>query len=221
MKTVLITGASSGIGESLAEIFLKQGWTVIGANRRKENKFEEHTNFESVLLDLSDVQSFEEIKKKFYTENIKLDILINNAGIGPDLGHTEPEFSSFQKTIEVNFTGTVFFTEMILPFLKTNAMLINISSIMGSIDVCSSFGSPAYRMSKAALNMYTKLLSNRLTDKKVASIHPGWVRTNISKSNVEGRLSSEESAARIRQFMNGEFESGIFWDVESNEKLNW
>ena len=94
---------------------------------------------------------------------------------------------------------------------------------MGSIELCERIDSVAYRMSKTALNMYTKILSNRLSEKiKVASIHPGWVRTTIAKSNItEGRLSAEESANGIFNFVVSDFKTGIFWDIESQTESKW
>ena len=96
------------------------------------------------------------------------------------------------------------------------------SSKMGSIDNCDLSDSVAYRMSKTALNMYTKILTNRLMGQQtVASVHPGWVRTSIAKSNIYGRLSPEESAKKIFDFVNSEFKSGIFWNVETQAECKW
>jgi NAD(P)-dependent dehydrogenase (short-subunit alcohol dehydrogenase family) len=78
-------------------------------------------------------------------------------------------------------------------------------------------------MSKTALNMYTKILTNRLLDKlTVATIHPGWVRTTIAKDNiVNGKLSSDESAIKIFNFVTTNFETGISWDIEAERKMGW
>ena len=94
---------------------------------------------------------------------------------------------------------------------------------MGSLDVCELADSVAYRMSKSALNMYTKILKNRLRDKiKVASIHPGWVKTTIIESNLKnGRLTPEQSAGNIFEFLTNGFESGTFWNSENGTELLW
>jgi hypothetical protein len=62
-----------------------------------------------------------------------------------------------------------------------------------------------------------------LLDKQtIATIHPGWVRTTIAKDNiVNGRLSTEESAIKIIEFVTSNFETGIFWDIEDDRKLDW
>ena len=106
--------------------------------------------------------------------------------------------------------------------LAVAGKIVNISSRMGSIGLCTSADSPAYRISKAALNMYTKILLNRSAGKfSIAAVHPGWVRTTISRSNINGRLSPDESAARIYEFVSGNFKTGIFWNVETQEECEW
>jgi len=99
--------------------------------------------------------------------------------------------NSFQQTFIVNVEGTVFFTEGFIPLIQDQGILLNISSKMGLIAVCELTYAVAYRMSKSALNMYTKILSNRLNAKlRVAAIHPGWVKKTLASSNMtNGRLT--------------------------------
>jgi NAD(P)-dependent dehydrogenase (short-subunit alcohol dehydrogenase family) len=220
-KTILITGTSQGIGNALTKLLLMNGYSVIGTSTTGIDNINEN-NYKSFALDLSNLDSIAAFENNIQTENIKVDILINNAGIGPDLDFELPEEISFQKTFDVNVTGTTFFTEQMLQHLNVGGKIINISSKMGSIDFCEKSDSVAYRMSKAALNMYTKILSNRLEGKQfVASVHPGWVRTNISKSNINGRLSPQESAQKIFEFISSDFKTGTFWNVETEAECSW
>ena len=220
-KTILITGTSQGIGHALTKLLLINGYRVIGTNTTGIDNINEN-NYKSFSLDLSNFDSIAAFENNFQLDNIKIDILINNAGIGPDLDFELPEETSFKKTFDVNVTGTTFFTEQMLQYLNIGGKIVNISSKMGSVDVCEKSDSVAYRMSKAALNMYTKILSNRLEGKQlVSSVHPGWVRTNIAKSNVNGRLSPEESAQKIFQFITSDFKTGIFWNVETEAECTW
>ncbi len=187
-KTILITGTSQGIGHALTKLLLIKGYNVIGTNTTGIDNINEK-NYKSFSLDLSNLESIIAFEKNIEIENTKIDILINNAGIGPDLDFDLPEEISFKKTFDVNVIGTTFFTEQMLQHITVGGKIINISSKMGSMDVCEKSDSVAYRMSKAALNMYTKILSNRLVGKQlVAAVHPGWVRTNIAKRNIHGRL---------------------------------
>lgn len=222
-KTILITGASKGIGFALAQQFLNNGYYVIGTSRTGEIENLSHPNFTAIELDLSKEATIINFDKVIENRNIKIDFLINNAGIGPDLDTLKPDIESFKHTFDVNVTGTVFFTELVYKHIYVGGKIINISSKMGSIELCEGYDSIAYRMSKTALNMYTKILTNRLLGKQtVATIHPGWVRTTIAKDNiVNGKLSSDESATKIFNFVTTNFETGIFWDIEAERKLEW
>ncbi|NRB50227.1 MAG: hypothetical protein HRU41_21295 [Saprospiraceae bacterium] len=69
---------------------------------------------------------------------------------------------------------------------------------------------------------YGKILTNRLGNQlQIASIHPGWVRTEITRDNIHARLSPEESAKRIWSFAEKDFQSGIYWDAEKGEEVPW
>jgi NAD(P)-dependent dehydrogenase (short-subunit alcohol dehydrogenase family) len=220
-QLVLISGASQGIGKALAELFLVQGYQVIGTSR-SGNITISHPSFQAMALDLTQMESIKSFEAKIASKGTMFDILINNAGIGPDLGTSLPEERSFDQTFDVNVKGQVFFTEAMIKHLPPSAKLINVSSKMGSIEQCVGTDSVAYRMSKTALNMYTKILTNRYAGQfQIATLHPGWVRTNISGDNSKGRFSPEESAAMIFDFVSSNFKTGIFWNVETNSACDW
>lgn len=222
-KVVLITGVSKGIGKALTEKMLNENFYVIGTSRNGKIKDFERKDFYSLNLDLSDTLSIKNAHKKILDEFKCIDILINNAGVGPDLYTQIPEIESFKSTFDVNVSGTVFFTEPLIHLISKNGVILNVSSKMGSLDMCELTDSVAYRMSKSALNMYSKILANRLKGKiKVASIHPGWVKTTITESNLKnGRLTPEQSADNIFEFLTKEFNSGTFWNSENGTELLW
>lgn len=222
-KVVLITGASKGIGKALTEKMLNENFFIIGTSRNGIIKDFENKDFYSLKLDLSNTSSIENAHKEIFDKFKHINILINNAGIGPDLDTYIPQKKSFNLTFDVNVTGTVFFTEPLIELIGENGIILNVSSKMGSLDVCELTDSVAYRMSKSALNMYTKILTNRLKDKiRVASIHPGWVKTTIIESNLKnGRLTPEQSADNIFEFLTNEFDSGTFWNSENRTDLLW
>lgn len=222
-KTILITGASRGIGNDLAICYLENGNNVIGTNTKGFPPRESHNNLVTLKLDLSNNEDIVSIKSYIEENDVRIDVLINNAGIGPDLDTMKPDLESFESTMSVNVTGTTFLTESLLPYVVEGGKVINISSKMGSINACNMTDSVAYRMSKAALNMYTKILTNRLEGRmSVAAIHPGWVKTDISENSAKnGRLTSRDSARRIFTFIESDFKSGVFWNVESSEKVEW
>jgi NAD(P)-dependent dehydrogenase (short-subunit alcohol dehydrogenase family) len=221
-KTVFISGVSRGIGFALAKKCLDKGDRVIGASRTGEVPALAHERFEAFRLDLADSQQIRQFKEMWEQRGTPLHILFNNAALGVDLGFPVPEEDTFRQTLEVNVTGTVFLTEALLPYLVQGGKIINISSKMGSIGLCGRTSSVAYRISKAALNMYSKVLANRLAGRQsVATLHPGWVRTTIADNNSTAPLSADESAEGILDFTLGDFDSGAYWDVEAREFLEW
>ncbi len=222
MKTVLITGASRGIGLALAQKFLKEKYFVIGASRTSITGDLEDVNFRFISLDLGEYSDIEKVAHELEKTETSIDIVINNAGIGPDLDHIYPDPISMKETFDINVFGLVSLTEKLLPLLAPDAKIINISSDMGSIESCNSSDSVAYRMSKAAVNMYTKILANRPgTSYITAALHPGWVRTTIAPSTINGRLAPHESADRIYNFAMKNFETGVFWNIEDDKEADW
>jgi len=221
-KTALITGASKGIGKALAEKMLDEGYHVIGTSR-SGNIDIDHSNLFALKLDVSNTSSIEYAHNQILSRYKQVDILIYNAGIGPDLHLDRPDTNAFDQTFEVNVKGVVFFTEALIKLVPKDGKIITISSKMGSIEGCENFNAVAYRMSKSALNMYTKILTNRLKGKiKVACLHPGWVQTSIIESNLKNAtLTPEESAKRIYRHITSPFKTGTYWDCEANVELPW
>jgi NAD(P)-dependent dehydrogenase (short-subunit alcohol dehydrogenase family) len=221
-KTVLLTGASKGIGYALSNLFIENGYNVIGTSRTETKLSSTDNNAEHIRLDLADMESIKNFEKFIIDNEIKIDILVNNAAIGPDLDTQLPDENSFRQTFDTNVTGTVFFTESMLNHLNENGKIINISSKMGSIAVCQKTDSVAYRMSKTALNMYSKILTNRLLGKQsIAMIHPGWVKTELTESNVNAPLSKEESAENIFEFIQSDYKTGIYWNAPEKTEIEW
>jgi short-subunit dehydrogenase len=219
-KTVLITGASKGIGWALSQQFASNGYKVIGTSRSKTENT--NSNIEMHQLDLADSASINKFSKTLADNDIVIDWLINNAAIGPDLGTNTPNENTMRATFEANVIGTVLFTESILNRIAYHGKIINISSKMGSIAVCSGIDSVAYRMSKTALNMYSKILTNRLKEeKKIATVHPGWVRTTLTEGNKNAPLSTNESATKLFEFIKSDFKTGIYWNAPEGKEIEW
>ena len=142
-KTILITGTSQGIGHALTKLLLINGYRVIGTNTTGIDNINEN-NYKSFALDLSNLDSIVAFEKNLQIENIKIDILINNAGIGPDLDFELPEEISFKKTFDVNVTGTTFFTKQMIQHLTIGGLIANYISFdalfltMGIIQVIAT-----------------------------------------------------------------------------------
>jgi len=178
-KVALITGASKGIGLALAKKMLAHNYIVIGTSTDGKNEHIQNDDFFNFQLNLSNHSNIQTTCKVINNQFKNINFLINNAGIGPDLDTLHSEINSFNKTFEVNVSGTVFFTEQLIPNIQNNGVILNFSSEMGAIQKCIRTDSVAYRMSKSALNMYTKILANRLKGTiKVVSIHPRLGKNN-------------------------------------------
>ena len=220
-KIVLITGANSGIGNALVEKLIAENYFVIGTSRNGKIENIKSENLFVVELDLTNQKSIENANSIIRTKFNVIDILVNNAGIAPDLDKTEPDLESLRSTFETNVFGLVNFTETILDLVNQNGKILNISSIMATLNIISKIDSTAYRMSKSALNMYTKTLSARLKDRNidVNSFHLGWVNTKLSTDGAP--LSTEFSANGIFKLIETEMETGNFWNAELQEKMLW
>lgn len=219
-KTVFITGASRGIGRALTEKFLSEGYEVIGTSTSGKVDID-NKSLTILKLDLSLSKSIEDCVKKFAKFDKKIDILINNAGIYANNEDPTMKIEYLRKTLEVNLIGTIDLTEKLIPFVKEGGKIINISSRAGSIThvgIKKNVDYPDYRISKTALNMYTKTLSIRLEGKiLVASIHPGWVETDMGGKGAT--FKPHESAENIYNKIITLKESGGFWFKQ--DRLEW
>lgn len=224
MRTVGITGISRGIGKALAHTFLEHGWFVIGTSTTGAVDFT-HENLQVHTLDLSSSESIESCVEAFQKGNTQLDVLINNAGVLLDEDDTVLVPEKLQATLAVNVVGTTDFTERMISCIAPAGHIIFISSTAGSLELTGHLEShwpnhyPAYKISKAALNMYMRTLAQRLKKDKltVSSVHPGWVRTAMG--GEEADLTPEEAAAGIYEFALTSPETGGFWF--KGERLPW
>lgn len=219
MGIVLITGASRGIGKATAQKFLDMGDFVIGTSTSGESSLK-HDNLVMVQLDLSKPESIKECVKNIEKLGKRIDILINNAGINvEDWEETLLDVSKLRETLEVNLIGLVDFTEQILSVFDSIKHIINISSRAGSLSREHDGDMPAYRISKAAVNMYTRTLSIRLKKKGtiVSSLDPEWVKTDMG--GEEAPDVPEKAANSIYNLAISEVESGQFW--LNGQKRDW
>lgn len=227
MKTALITGIGRGIGKALAEKFLQEGYFVFGTAQSGSADYS-HGNLKIVQLDLTDPSSIQKCVETISTSNTKINIMINNSGTLEDNDDTHVIIDKLRKTLEVNLIGAIDLTEQMLPHMNQSGHIVNISSQAGSISDVESFTHshaplryPAYKISKAALNMYTRTLALRLKSEGmnviVSSVHPGWVKTDMG--GAEAPVTPEEAARDIYELAISEPETGQFW--YKGEKYPW
>lgn len=221
MKTILITGIGRGIGRALAERFLENDDFVIGTSTSGSTPIE-HDRLLTLQLDLSNSESIAACTQSIIDSGKTIDILINNAGIwSGDEEERTIRMDYLRKVLEVNLFGTINFTERLIPLINRGGHIVNISSRMGSLQYLEKGGrtnNPDYRISKAAINMATKLFAMRLDGSiTVSSVHPGWVKTDMGGSDAD--IEPTEAAEDIFTLANSQVETGQFWF--KGEKFPW
>lgn len=218
MKTAVITGASRGIGMATAKKFLAEGYKVIGTSRTGEINLE-HSNLTKIALELSSSESIEKATQQIGNVAESIDVLVNNAAVALDTWDTGVNLEKVRKTFEINLFGLIDLTEKLVSLMSRGGHIININSRYGSfsmpIDDDSSIG---YRMAKAALNMYTRFLAERLKKQEVivSSLDPGWVKTDMGNSGASEEFGApdrepEEPANEIFDIVQNVRETGKFW----------
>lgn len=199
-KVALITGANRGIGFETAKQLGEQGIVVVLGARRLSAAREAAAHLTAQGLTAHGIQldvtspADRTAAAAFLTEHFgKLDILVNNAAVGPNLlvrKNLETTEEELQSAFSTNVFGVVHLTRALMPLLRKSpaGRIVNLSSTLGSLSIHAQENSPfatigtlAYDASKAALNMFTIHLATELagTAIKVNSAHPGWVKTEI------------------------------------------
>jgi len=206
MKTVLITGANKGIGREVAGQLARKGFHVFvaarnpDAGRKAADEIAKQSGKATFIeVDVTDNASVRAAAREFSKIADHLDVLVNNAGIMMDGDDAILEDSDniFRRTIETNVLGALRATRAFAPLLvKSKApRVINVSSSGGQLTGGADGWSPAYCISKTALNGVTSQLAAALPKFAVNSVCPGWVRTDMGGRNAT--RSVEEGADTI------------------------
>ena len=207
-KTAIITGASEGIGCSLAKLLVKNGWEVIGISRniKKLNSLNKELSkckgvFKPFACDVQNFRKLVSIEKKI---NIP-DLLFLNAGIYTPIDASNKNIEHFKHHINVNYLGVINAYEAFLPrMIKANTgHIIIMSSISGWIGLPKA---AAYGPTKAALRSFAQSIRYDLNSKgiKVQVCSPGFVETSATSINnfyMPGLLKADEAAKRIYKNM--------------------
>ena len=196
-KTVIVTGASGGMGAGIAATLIKKhGCTVIGVARSEpkmlkfiEELGETYANqFSYKLFDVSVRENWESFAEELKAAGVKPDILINNAGILPKFKRFDKyTYDEINKAMDINFYSCIYSTKTLLPMLleSRSPAIINIDS---SAALMTLAGTSMYSASKAALKGFTEALRIEYADKMyVCLVCPGFTKTDIFRNQGEGR----------------------------------
>jgi NAD(P)-dependent dehydrogenase (short-subunit alcohol dehydrogenase family) len=222
--TILIAGASRGIGLALVGQFAARGWRVLGTARDiGAGAAISKAGGEVHLCDVTDPASVARLGASLAKESI--DVLLCNAGIyGPrDWAFGNTDYAAWEQVMKVNVFGPMRLVEALIePVARsTRKTIVATSSRMGSV-ASHSGGAPIYRSSKAALNLLVKGWSIDLAGRGVTAVtyHPGWVQTDMGGPSAT--LTVAESTAAIAKLIDGlgPKDNGKFFDYDGKE-LPW
>jgi NAD(P)-dependent dehydrogenase (short-subunit alcohol dehydrogenase family) len=206
-QTVFITGTDSGLGQALVDRFLTSGWQVIAGQFRRQAAITGQQELHTVALDVRIMESVRAAAQAAGTIAGSIDLLINNAGINADkdIPLEQLDIDISRDVIDVNALGPLRMVQQFLPLLEKGAMkrIVNISSEAGSLQGCYRTSWYGYCMSKAALNMQSRILSNYLRPRgfTVLIVHPGWMRSGMG--SADATFAPEETAAHLYPIITG------------------
>jgi NAD(P)-dependent dehydrogenase (short-subunit alcohol dehydrogenase family) len=205
----LVTGANRGIGREVASQLAQRGYRVLlsardhdkAAAAAAELARSTGASVTALTLDVSDPASVEAAARAVHADPGRLDVLVNNAGVGSDFGvaGVDPDFDAIQRALDTNFFGSYRLTIALLDLLRASehARIVNVSSGMGGVAEMGGW-SPGYRVSKAALNAMTRILSTECGGDGllVNSACPGFVNTDMG-GPMGATKSVQDGAAGI------------------------
>lgn len=186
MKTVLITGCSSGYGLQTARHFHAQGWNVIATMRQpREGILPASERIRLLALDVTDPQSIAAALEAAGP----IDVLVNNAGIGVVGAFEATPMSHIRKVFETNTFGVMAMTQAVIPQFRARRLgvLVNVTS---SVTLASHPFAAAYTASKMAIEGFTGSLAHELGafDVRVKLVEPGYAPTTRFSQNTELRI---------------------------------
>ena len=228
-NSIIITGASRGFGFALTKQFLSKQWNVIPLVRQDKDAIALKTiNKEQCFPIIADVtdNKIQSIIHESITSFKKINVLINNAGIGgtgANLHETTPD--EILTLLDVHCLGALRVTKAVLPLMKEDGIIINVSSRFGSIkkistgdldDIACSY---SYRIAKAAQNMLTQCMCRefRSSSLRICSVHPGRLKTESASIDAD---RTPEDAAKILFEMLKNIEHGKFYSL-FEETIEW
>ena len=202
-KVAIVTGASSGIGKATAQSLAHAGFTVFGTSRRTiENGSEEVT---MLVCDVTDDASVDRLVSEVLSRTGRIDLLVNNAGLGLFGGAEESSIAQTKSLFEVNFFGVVRMTNAVLPSMRKRGAghIVNISSVLGFLP---SPYSAFYSATKHALEGYSESLDHetRAFGVRVTLIEPAVTKSSFDQAALKPdaiMTEYDEARAGVNSFM--------------------
>ena len=186
-KVIVITGSSSGIGETLANHFVERGHIVYGLSRSRKDSLK----FNHIATDVTNKENILQSIQQIINEAGRIDVLINNAGVGMLGAIEDVTKEDFDKLVNVNIYGVIYMMQAVLPLMRgqKSGHILNVSSI------ASNHGLPFrgyYSASKSAIDRITESirLENQNTGIEIITVNFGDIKTPIAESRIQSTVSS-------------------------------
>lgn len=210
-KVVLITGGSSGIGKSVGEFLTEKGCIVYGTSRNPQ-KIKNHP-FQLVALDVNNMESINQAVAEVIAAEGKLDVLVNNAGMGITGPIEETPTNEMRKVFDTNLFGAIDVMKAVLPQMRKqqSGLIINVTSIAGYM------GLPfrgIYSATKGALEIVTEAIRMEVKNFgiEVSNVAPGDFATNIASGRYHTPVFENSPYKKVYQenldLMNAHVDSG-------------
>jgi len=195
-KVVLITGGSSGIGKSIGEFLHQKGFTVYGTSRNPDKVT--NSIFPLVALDVRDATSIKVAVTQIISETGRLDIVINNAGVGITGPLEEIPMNEIKNNFETNFFGPIEVMKAVLPQMRSqqSGLIINITSIAGYMGLPYR---SVYSASKGALELITEAVRMEVKSFgiQITNVAPGDFATNIASGRFHAPVISGSAYEKV------------------------
>ena len=209
-KVVLVTGASSGIGKSIAQILSQKGYLVFGTSRKPKANGSE--GFEMLQLDVNSENSAKSCVSNIIKKTGRIDVLINNAGYVVSGAQEEVSLEETIAQFDTNFFGVLRMVKAVLPYMRKQkaGRIINIGSIAGTIPVPFQ---GTYAATKAALLAYSQALRQEVKEFHIhiSLVQPGFISTEImhnAQSNKNTISAYTKSRNRTISKLQDEIKNG-------------
>ena len=203
-KTIVITGASRGIGFALTQLALQQGHRIYALSRNIQ-PLKKSERLYPYRIDLSEEQSLLIFAEQLQKEGIKIDALIHNAGMLLFKPFSETTTADFESIYRVNVFGLAALTRLLLPSIEPKGHIVSISSMGGLTSSAKFPGLAAYSSSKGAVSILTELLAEEYKETGPAfnALALGAVQTEMLAQAFPGfqaPVTAEEMATYILKF---------------------
>lgn len=192
-QVIVITGASSGIGLAAAELFAKKGNTVYGIAKDACQS----SLFCSYLCDVTDRTAMEQVLQDVYQKEGRIDVLVNNAGMGISGAIEYLTEQDFDKIFGVNVKGVVLTSSLSIPYLReTKGKIINTSSVASVVPIPYQ---ACYSATKSAIESFSFALAQELKPQgiKVSCVRPGDTKTGFTQNRVKTEVENEVYGKKI------------------------